>query len=52
MEQKFIDNLRNVRLEIRLTQLENKKLTDCAKRLNTTKIDLLVKGIDLVSEEI
>ena len=52
MGQKLTDNPRNVRLEIRLTQSENKKLTDCAEKLNTTKTDVLVKGIGLVSEEI
>lgn len=50
--QKLTDNPRNVRLEIRLTQSENKKLTDCAEKLNTTKTDVIVKGIGLVSEEI
>lgn len=52
MGQKLTDNPRNVRLEMRLTQSENEKLNDCAERLNVTKTDVVVKGIDLVSKEL
>ncbi len=49
--QKLTDNPRNVRLEIRLTQSENKMLEKCAERLNTTKTKVITKGIEMVSEK-
>ncbi len=49
--QRLTDNPRNVRLEIRLTQSENKMLEECAKRLNTTKTKVITKGIEMVSEK-
>ena len=52
MGQKLTENPRNARLEIRLTQSENKMLEECAKRLNTSKTKVITKGIKMVSEEI
>lgn len=52
MGQKLTDNPRNVRLEIRLTEHESKKLSNCAEKLNTTKTDIIVQGIDLVSKKL
>ncbi len=52
MGQKLTDNPRNVRLEMRLTQEESKKLNDCAEKLNLTKTDVVIKGIELVRKEI
>lgn len=49
---KLTDNPRNLRLEIRLTQSENDILTDCAKQLETTKTDIIIKGIKMVSESL
>lgn len=49
---KLTDNPRNVRLEIRLTQSESELLEDCANRMNTTKTKVLLRGIELVSEEL
>lgn len=49
--QKLTSNPRNVRLEIRLTQSENDMLEECAKKLNTTKTKIIIKGIELVSKE-
>lgn len=49
--QRLTDNPRNVRLEIRLTQSENKMLEECAERLNTTKTKVITKGIEMVSEK-
>lgn len=49
---KLTDNPRNVRLEIRLTQTENQTLEECAKRMNTTKTDVLIKGVELVKKEL
>lgn len=47
-----IDNPKNVRLEIRLTQEENNVLTECAKRLGVTKTEVINKGILLVKKEL
>lgn len=44
-----IENPRNIRLEIRLTAEENELLEQCAKSNNSTKTDIIVKGIQLVS---
>ena len=49
---KLTSNPRNVRLEIRLTQSENKLLELCAKQMGTTKTKVLTKGIELVSKEL
>ncbi len=49
---KLTDNPRNVRLEIRLTQSENDMLNDCAKQLETTKTNVIIKGIEKVSESL
>lgn len=49
---RLTDNPKNVRLEIRLTQDENKTLIECAKRLNVTKTDVINKGIQLVKQEL
>lgn len=49
---KLTDNPKNVRLEIRLTQEESNVLTECAKQLNTTKTDVINKGIQLVKKEL
>ena len=48
---KLTDNLRNVRLEIRLTQSENDMLEECAEKLNTTKTKVITKGIEMISKE-
>lgn len=49
---KLTDNPKNVRLEIRLTQNENKLLMECAENLNSTKTEVIVKGIQLVKSEL
>lgn len=49
---KLTDNPRNVRLEIRLTQPENKLLEKCAERMEATKTSVLIHGIELVSKEL
>lgn len=45
---KLTDNPRNVRLEIRLTQDENKMLEKCAEKMDTTKTKVITKGIEEV----
>ena len=50
--QKLTDNPKNVRLEIRMTKEENDLLMECAEKLNTTRTDIIIRGIKLVKEEI
>lgn len=47
-----VQNPKNVRLEIRLTENENKILEECAEKLGTTKTEVINKGINLVKEEL
>ncbi len=49
---KLTNNPKNIRLEIRLTQSENELLENCAKQMNTTKTNVINKGIQLVNEEL
>ncbi len=49
---KLTNNPKNIRLEIRLTQNESDILEECAKTLNTTKTEVIHKGIKLVKSEI
>lgn len=46
------DNPRNVNLNIRITKEEAKKIQFCADSLEITRTDAIMKGIDLVKEEI
>lgn len=39
------DEPKNVRLEIRLTERQSQMLEECAKDLNITKTDVIVRGI-------
>lgn len=45
------DNPKNIRLEIRLDRETNQILERCAERLNTTKTDVIKRGILLVDEK-
>lgn len=47
-----IENPKNVRLEIRLTKQENELLEECAERIQTTKTEVINKGIRLVKKEL
>lgn len=47
-----IDNPKNVRLEIRMTQSQADLLTECAVRLNTTKTEVINKGVEMVKAEL
>ena len=38
-------NPRNIRLEIRLNENENKMLDECVTKLGITKTDVLIKGL-------
>lgn len=47
-----IENPKNVRLEIRLTQAQAEILDECAKKLSTTKTDVINRGILLIKAEL
>lgn len=47
-----VQNPKNIRLEIRLTENENKLLEECAEKLRATKTEVINKGIDLVKKEL
>lgn len=47
-----IENPKNIRLEIRLTQSENKLLEECASNMGITKTDVIIEGIRLVSKQL
>lgn len=46
------ENPRNVNLNIRITNEEATRIQDCADKLNITRTDAIMKGIDLVEKEI
>ena len=43
---------RNVRLELRLTEAENKMLEECSQLTGKRRTDVIVKGIALVYKEL
>lgn len=45
-------NKKTERLEIRLTPQEMKDLQDCADRMETSKTDVIIKGVQLVKAEL
>ncbi|MFR8171205.1 MAG: CopG family transcriptional regulator [Marvinbryantia sp.] len=47
-----IENPKNIRLEIRLTEQEHELLNECAERLSSTKTEVINKGIQMVKEEL
>lgn len=47
-----IENPKNVRFEVRLTQEQAKKLAYCAKKLEVSRTDVINKGIELVQAQI
>ena len=48
---KLTDNPRDINLKIRLNKEESEMLTRCSEKLNCTKTDVIVKGIEKVYEE-
>lgn len=46
------ENPRNVNLNIRITNDEAKRIQECADKMNMTRTDTIMKGIDLVEKEI
>lgn len=52
IEKQRIQNPKNKRVEIRLTEDESNLIEECSKELNVTKTDVILKGINLVKAEI
>lgn len=46
------ENPRNVNLNIRITNEEAERIQICANKLNMTRTDTIMKGIDLVEKEL
>ncbi len=46
------ENPRNVNLNIRLTEKESNDIRECADRLNLSRTDTIMKGIELVKSEL
>lgn len=46
------NNPRNTKLNIRLSEKEAHMLQECADKLNTARVNVIVKGIELVKEEL
>ena len=46
------NNPRNIQTRIRMNENEAKMLSDCAKKLNVTKTDIIIMGIKKVYAEI
>lgn len=49
---KLTNNPKNVRLEIRMTQEQSDMLIKCAEKLKISKTDVLMRGVQLVKDEI
>lgn len=46
------ENPRNVNLNIRVTKDEAALIQDCADELNTTRTDVIIKGVKMVKAEL
>lgn len=47
-----IENPKNVRFEIRLTEKQAEILAECAERLQATRADVINRGIKMVKAEL
>lgn len=47
-----IDNPKNVRLEIRLTEKQAEILSDCAERLKVSRTEVINRGVEMVKAEL
>jgi len=47
-----IENPKNVKMNIRISEQTAKDLKECAEKLNTSRIDVIEKGIQLVREQL
>ena len=46
------NNPRNISLNLRISQKEADMLQECAEKLNTARINVIVKGIEMVEAEL
>ena len=46
------DESRTEKINLRVSKTEAKKIQDCAERLETTRTDAIMKGIDLLKAEL
>lgn len=46
------ENPRNINLNIRITKEESERIKNCADKLNITRTDTIMKGINMVEKEI
>jgi uncharacterized protein (DUF1778 family) len=46
------ENPRNVNLNIRITKEESERIQNCADKLNMTRTDTIMKGIEMVEREV
>lgn len=46
------DNPRNVNLNIRVTKDEAQLIQDCADRLETTRTEVIIRGVEMVKAEL
>jgi hypothetical protein len=50
--QKLTDNPKTVKLNLRLTKQEAEDIQYCADKLNTTRVDVINRGVKKIKEEI
>lgn len=50
--QKLTDNPKTVKLNLRLTKQEAEDIQYCAEKLNTTRVDVINRGVKKIKEEI
>ena len=46
------DTKRDMRLQLRISDEEIALIEECAERLHTTRVDVVVKGVEMVKEEL
>lgn len=47
-----VDNPKNIKMNIRITEQTAKDLQECAEMLNISKVNVIEKGIELVKDSI
>lgn len=52
MGQKIKENPKTVRLDLRLTKSEAEDLQYCADKLNTSRTDVINRGVQMIKKEI
>ncbi len=46
------ENPRNINLNIRISKNESELIKECSDKLNLTRTDVIIKGVNLVKSEI